>query len=120
MAAVEKYKRGDRVTINPEAVEGLEHLFPDGFSTFEGTVTSSRFTFSYDPYPKMANEHYVYNVALDQDRSVHNLQFVEADMSLLLPADIAALDVVIGRSESNLNALKLIRNQMADAYRDKG
>jgi hypothetical protein len=118
MTAVEKYKRGDRVTINPAAVEGLEHLFPEGFLTFNGTVIGSRFSFSYDPYPNMANEHYVYTVALDQDSTVRNLQFVEADMTLLLSADVVALDKVIAQLESNLEALKIIRNNQA-AYRGK-
>jgi hypothetical protein len=119
MAIVEKFKRGDRVTINPEAVEGLEHLFPKGFHTFNGTVRSSRIDWHYDPYPERKDRYYVYGVVMDQDSSVTNISFVEEDMTLLLSADIVALDNVIKHSEANLEALKTIRNTMAAAYREK-
>lgn len=118
MTIEKKFKRGDIVSVHPEAVEGLEHLFPEGFSTFNGTVVSERLEWQYTNYPEKSDSGYSYTVRMDQDVSIPNLQFVDKDLTRLISADIVALDKVIARMEANLEALRIIRNNQA-AYREK-
>lgn len=118
MTIEKKFHRGDIVSVHPEALEGLEHLFPEGFSTFNGTVSSERLDYRYTKYPEKEDIGYIYTVRMDQDPSVPNLQFVDKDLTRLISADIVALDKVIARMEANLEALRIIRNNQA-TYREK-
>jgi hypothetical protein len=114
MTIEQKFNRLDRVTVHPEALEGLEHLFPEGFQTTTGTVVGVRLDYHYDRYPNKVFTHYVYSVRMDQDRNVTNLQFMDVDLTMLRPAEIVALDQIIINLEYNLKELTKFRdNQIA-------
>lgn len=102
-----KFVRGDRVQVTPESTVELEHLFPEGFETYEGIVRSVRldYTGGWGNRPRVFKA-WVYTVSLDQDPSKGGLYFLETDLTLIRPYVVGKLDEIVVRLEAQIAEIR--------------
>ena len=113
-----KFVRGDRVRVTPESTEELEHLFPEGFETYEGIVRSVRldYTGGWGTRPAVFKA-WVYTVSLDQKPTAGGLYFLETDLTLVRPYVVGKLDEIVKGLEDRIAD---IRQTQAEELKRRG
>lgn len=105
-----KFSRGDRVLVTVENIEDLDYLPPVAEALRTGTrigIVRARIKSLYNGGVEPR-----YEVVLDDCPSL-NVQYGEAELSLVDSVEVVALDKAIAEAEENVTNLKKIRDRIA-------